>query len=124
MVCLQDTECDAWWFPGTSDPEKPCYGYWTAQDDQRTPVQFFGLSSVGPTILKYSGYKPGPFGEKFRFSVLINTKPLSFFLFLTSTFSSYFILLLDICPCVECIDDRSFEEFVYVLLPPYPQTFP
>ncbi|XP_064382176.1 uncharacterized protein LOC135331068 [Halichondria panicea] len=58
---IWDTECDAWWFPGTSDPEKPCYGYWTAQDDQRTPVQFFGLSSVGPTILKYSGYKPGPF---------------------------------------------------------------
>lgn len=58
VTMLQDTEVDVWWFPGTSDPEKPCYGYWDTLDDQHTPVQFFGLSSVGPTILQYHQYKP------------------------------------------------------------------
>ncbi len=59
VTVLQDIEVDAWWFTGTSDPEKPCYGYWDALDAQHTPVQFFGLSSVGPTILQYHQYKPG-----------------------------------------------------------------
>ena len=47
-----------WWFPGTNDPEKPCYGYWNAKDDINTPVRFFGLTSVGPTILNYHDFEP------------------------------------------------------------------
>lgn len=50
---------DIWWFPGTNDPTKPCYGYWNIRDKVNTPVRFFGLSSIGPTILEYHQFKPG-----------------------------------------------------------------
>ena len=56
--CLQDVLCDVWWSPGTSDPDKPCYGYWN-EKGKNTPVQFFGLSSVGATILEYFNFNPG-----------------------------------------------------------------
>jgi hypothetical protein len=59
---LQGVECDVWWFPGTSDPDKPCYGYWDSNDTTHTPVRFFGLSSLGPTILNYSQFKVCPWG--------------------------------------------------------------
>ena len=49
---------DVWWFPGTSDPNMPCYGYWNVRKTN-TPIRFFGLSSLGPTILDYFNYKPG-----------------------------------------------------------------
>ena len=49
---------DVWWFPGTSDPNLPCYGYWNVHNSS-TPVRFFGLTSVGPTILDYFNYRPG-----------------------------------------------------------------
>jgi hypothetical protein len=49
---------DVWWFPGTNDPSKPCYGYWNRRDKMNTPVRFFGLSSLGPTILDYHSFKP------------------------------------------------------------------
>lgn len=44
---------DVWWFPGTNDPTQPCYGYWSAKNRSKRPVQFFGLTGVGPTILDY-----------------------------------------------------------------------
>lgn len=50
---------DVWWFPGTSDPTKPCYGYWNIRDKVNTPFQFFGLSAIGPTILSYHQFLPG-----------------------------------------------------------------
>lgn len=50
---------DIWWFPGTSDPSKPCYAYWSIRDEVNTPYRFFGLSSLGPTILNYYLYQPG-----------------------------------------------------------------
>ena len=59
ILHIQDTLCDVWWFPGTNDPNKPCYGYWNAKDDETTPMRFFGLSSLGPTILDYFDFKPG-----------------------------------------------------------------
>ena len=49
---------DVWWIPGTSDPNMPCYGYWNVHNSS-TPVRFFGLSSLGPTILDYFNYRPG-----------------------------------------------------------------
>ena len=52
-----------WWFPGTSDPNKPCYGYWSAKDSSKRPVQFFGLSSLGPTILDYYTFSKAPPGK-------------------------------------------------------------
>lgn len=58
-MMIQDTLCDVWWFPGTNDPNKPCYGYWNAKDDETTPMRFFGLSSLGPSILDYFDFKPG-----------------------------------------------------------------
>ena len=58
-MMIQDTLCDVWWFPGTNDPDKPCYGYWNAKDDETTPMRFFGLSSLGPSILDYFDFKPG-----------------------------------------------------------------
>ena len=57
---LQDILCDVWWKLGTSDPNNPCYGYWDARDKIHTPVQFFGLSSLGPTTLEYNTYDVGP----------------------------------------------------------------
>ena len=48
-----------WWFPGTKDPSKPCYGYWNAKDDVKTPIRFFGLSSLGNSILDYHDFKIG-----------------------------------------------------------------
>ena len=56
---LQGKYCDVWWFPGTNNPQEPCYGYWNIRDKQNTPWQFFGLSSVGPTILEYDTFTPG-----------------------------------------------------------------
>ncbi|XP_035695588.1 uncharacterized protein LOC118429233 isoform X1 [Branchiostoma floridae] len=56
---LRGQKVDVWWFPGTSDPSKPCYGYWDTVDDH-TPVQFFGLASIGPAILDYDSFKVGP----------------------------------------------------------------
>ena len=59
-IYMQGKICDTWWFPGTSDPSNGCIGYWNAKDDERyTPVQFFGLSSLGPTILDYFNFMPG-----------------------------------------------------------------
>ncbi|XP_019856606.1 PREDICTED: uncharacterized protein LOC109585102, partial [Amphimedon queenslandica] len=55
---INDIPVDVWWFPGTSDPSKPCYGYWNAKDELKTPVRFFGLSSLGPTILDYRDFEP------------------------------------------------------------------
>ena len=55
---IRGFEVDVWWFPGTNDPSKPCYGYWNIRDKVNTPVRFFGLSSIGPTILDYFDYKP------------------------------------------------------------------
>lgn len=56
---IRGMDVDVWWFPGTNDPNKPCYGYWNIRDKENTPVRFFGLSSVGPTILDYSKFQPG-----------------------------------------------------------------
>ena len=56
---IRDMEVDVWWFPGTNDPDKPCYGYWNVRDEVNTPVRFFGLSSIGPTILDYYKFMPG-----------------------------------------------------------------
>lgn len=56
---LRGKYCDVWWFPGTNNPQEPCYGYWNIRDEQNTPWQFFGLSSVGPTILEYDTFTPG-----------------------------------------------------------------
>ena len=58
-VIQQDILVDTWWFPGTNnDPNNPCYGYWNAKDNLYTPVQFFGLTSLGPTMLDYYNFKP------------------------------------------------------------------
>lgn len=56
---VRGVEVDVWWKPGTNDPNNPCYGYWNARDTQETPVRFFGLSSIGPTILDYWDFNPG-----------------------------------------------------------------
>lgn len=56
---IRGIDVDVWWFPGTNDPSKPCYGYWNIRDKINTPVRFFGLSSLGPTILDYSQFMPG-----------------------------------------------------------------
>ena len=56
---IRDMDVDVWWFPGTNDPNKPCYGYWNRRDEINTPVRFFGLSSIGPTILDYYKFMPG-----------------------------------------------------------------
>ncbi len=59
--CMQEVECDVWWFPGTPDPENPCYGYWDAKNtDPHTPIRFFGLSSVNRTVLDYYTFNVGP----------------------------------------------------------------
>lgn len=55
---LRGVGVDVWWFPGTNDPSKPCYGYWNTRDP-RIPIRFFGLSSVGPTILDYYEFMSG-----------------------------------------------------------------
>ncbi|XP_066288661.1 uncharacterized protein [Branchiostoma lanceolatum] len=55
---LRGQKVDVWWFPGTSDPTMPCYGYWDTVDDH-TPVQFFGLASIGPAILDYDSFQVG-----------------------------------------------------------------
>lgn len=60
---IRDIEVDVWWFSGTSNPTKPCYGYWSNRNDHKTPVQFFGLSSIGPTILDYYNFMPGELSE-------------------------------------------------------------
>ena len=60
---IGDIEVDVWWYPGTSDPSKPCYGYWNSVDELKTPVRFFGLSSIGPTILDYHNFRPGELME-------------------------------------------------------------
>ena len=47
---------DVWWFPGTM----ACFGYWNMRNTTTpTPVQFFGLSSIGPAILDCFNFKPG-----------------------------------------------------------------
>ena len=56
---IRGIDVDVWWFPGTNDPNKPCYGYWNIRDKINTPVRFFGLSSIGPTILDYFKFQPG-----------------------------------------------------------------
>ena len=56
---IDGVDVDVWWFPGTNDPNKPCYGYWNIRDQIKTPFRFFGLSSIGPTILDYHDFKPG-----------------------------------------------------------------
>jgi len=58
---LQNISCDVWWKPGTTDPNNnPCFGYWDARGKIHTPVQFFGLSSLGPSMLEYNTYDVGP----------------------------------------------------------------
>ncbi|CAH1273726.1 Hypp5190 [Branchiostoma lanceolatum] len=56
---LRGQTVDVWWFPGTPDPNMPCYGYWDTVDDH-TPVRFFGLASIGPAILDYDSFQVGP----------------------------------------------------------------
>lgn len=51
---------DVWWFPGTSNPNKPCYVYWSAKSFLKRAVQFFGLSDLGPTILDYYTFSVAP----------------------------------------------------------------
>ena len=51
-------DVDVWWFLGTNDPSEPCYGYWNVRDKIKTPFRFFGLSSIGPTILDYHDFIP------------------------------------------------------------------
>lgn len=50
---------DVWWLPGTNDPINECFAYWNIRDAIQTPFRFFGLASVGPTILEYNDFKPG-----------------------------------------------------------------
>ena len=49
-------------FAGTSDPKEPCYGYWDSiePDTLSKPVQFFGISPIGPTMLEYMTFERGP----------------------------------------------------------------
>jgi len=58
---------DVWWFPGTNDAEDdPCYGYWSATDDSKWLVQFFGLVSSGwdgGAILEHYTFTPGEIPE-------------------------------------------------------------
>lgn len=42
------------WFPFNKDL---CYGYWDSVANS-IPIRFFGISSLGPTILNYHDYKP------------------------------------------------------------------
>ena len=64
---VQGVDTDVWWFPGTNDAENdPCYGYWSATDDSKRPVQFFGLASSGRdggAILDYYTFIPGEIPE-------------------------------------------------------------
>uniref|UniRef100_A0A1X7TQT6 AMOP domain-containing protein n=1 Tax=Amphimedon queenslandica TaxID=400682 RepID=A0A1X7TQT6_AMPQE len=55
---IQDIPVDVWYFSGTDNPEKPCYFYWSGRDSARTPVGFFGISPVGPTMLLYRDFQP------------------------------------------------------------------
>ncbi|XP_065917140.1 uncharacterized protein [Dysidea avara] len=63
---VSDVCTDVWWFPGTDNANKPCYGYWSARDASKRPIQFFGLASngrYGGAILDYYTYKPGEIPE-------------------------------------------------------------
>ncbi|XP_065918389.1 uncharacterized protein [Dysidea avara] len=64
---ISGVDTDVWWFPGTNDAENdPCYGYWSATDDSKRPVQFFGLASSGRdggAILDYYTFIPGEIPE-------------------------------------------------------------
>ena len=60
---IDGTDVNVWWLPGTNDPENGCFGYWTIIDKMNTPFRFFGLASVGPTILNYSEFEPGKIHE-------------------------------------------------------------
>lgn len=66
---IRGIDVDVWWFPGTNDPNKPCYGYWNIRDKMNTPVRFFGLSSLGPTILDYSKFRPGMLDDSVAISM-------------------------------------------------------
>ena len=59
-LALQNIDCDVWWFPGTSDPSNPCYGYWDARNKTHNPVKFFGITSIGPATLDYTSYDVRP----------------------------------------------------------------
>jgi hypothetical protein len=53
---------DIWWVPGSSsDPSSnPCYAYWNAKDILYTPVGFYGITGLGPTMLNYHhDFRPG-----------------------------------------------------------------
>jgi hypothetical protein len=65
---LRGHYADKWYFPGTDDPEHPYYIYW---DDHFTsdPVRFFGLASIGVTILDYTKYSVGPIKDKSIFNL-------------------------------------------------------
>jgi hypothetical protein len=58
-VTIRNQLCDLWWFPGTSNPDQPYYGYYDRADDE-TPVRFLGLSSIGETLLDYTSFYVGP----------------------------------------------------------------
>ena len=60
---IDGTEVNVWWFPGTSDPENGCFAYWSKTNELNTPFRFFGLTSVGPTILNYNSFEPGKIDE-------------------------------------------------------------
>jgi len=73
---------DVWWFSGTNNANVPCYGYWSARDASKRPVQFFGLASngwYGGAILDYYTYKPGPIPEGIAMYMEIHDKILYWF---------------------------------------------
>lgn len=59
---------DKWYFPGTDDPSDPYYMYWDDHYNQK-PVRFFGLASIGVTILDYTKYTVGPIKDKSIFNL-------------------------------------------------------
>ena len=51
---------DVWWFPGSyKQINNPCFGYWSARDSSKRPVQFFGITNLNQTVLQYYSFKPG-----------------------------------------------------------------
>lgn len=56
---LLGQEVDVWWFPSNNDPLKQCFAYWNSRDKLNSPVQFYGLTGVGYTILNYYDFLPG-----------------------------------------------------------------
>ncbi len=53
LSSYQGELCNLSWFPG-----KQCIAYWSSVKTD-APVRFFGISSLGYTILNYSSFMPG-----------------------------------------------------------------